>query len=360
MVDNVVKFYSGYIQIQAPEYKDNRSINNTFEPNDKLVDMIGSTNNVTHQTSRLESFALASSGNVSQGAIVIGIDPEQEQKISGLKKWVNEGEYLAEKEGCVLVGEVLAENLDLQLNDSIILLGQGYHGVTAAGLFRVKGFISLPNPELNRQIIYMNIHQAQEFYSAYNRLTSMIVMVNDVTEVEPVLLAIETNLSRNYSAYSWAELQPELVQFIDGKQAGGKVFIYILFMIIAFGILGTVIMLMAERKREFGVMISLGMSRIRLVRIMLFETFWISLLGVIMGVIISFPIIRYLIDKPIRFSGDIAETFTDIGFEPILVFSDAPFIFYNPAIIVFIITLLISIYPILFISRMNVVNALRA
>lgn len=360
MVDNMVKFYSGYIQVQAPDYKDNRSINSTFESTRELVESINSVEAVTRYTSRLESFALASSGDISQGAIVIGIDPEREQEISGLKKWISEGEYLSANDDDVLIGEILAKNLDLQRNDTVILLGQGYHGVTAAGIFRIKGIVAIPSPEFSRQIIYMDLHQAQEYYSAYNKETSMVVMVEDVTKVEPALHSIRGNLTEDYKAYSWMELQPELVQFIDGKQSSGKLFINILFMIIAFGILGTVIMLMAERKRELGVMISLGMSRIRLIIIMLFETFFIGLLGVFMGMLISYPIISYFVDKPIQIGGTMAETFTDMGFEPIIVFSRAAFIFYEPAKTVFILTLLISIYPIIKISRFKVVNALKA
>ena len=111
MVDNMVKFYSGYIQVQAPDYKDNRSINNTFESSRELIEAIDKIETVTRYTSRLESFALASSGDVSQGAIVIGIDSEREQDVSGLKKWISEGEYLASHDDGVLIGEILAENL---------------------------------------------------------------------------------------------------------------------------------------------------------------------------------------------------------------------------------------------------------
>jgi ABC-type lipoprotein release transport system permease subunit len=356
----MVKFYSGYIQVQAPDYKENRSINNTFESTLELRETIHGIENVTQYTSRLESFALASSGDVSQGSIIIGIDPEKEQEISGLKKWISQGAYLEKNDRGILMGEILAENLDLSLHDSVILLGQGYHGVTAAGLFEVKGIVSLPAPDLSRQIIYMDLGCAQEYYSAINKETSMIVMVNNVRDVEPTLLDIQGNLTEDYTAYSWMDLQPALVQFIDGKQSSGKIIIYILFGIIAFGILGTVIMLMAERKRELGVMISLGMSRVKLIFIMLFETVFIGIIGVLMGMLVSVPIIFYFVKDPIRIGGTMAETFTDMGFEPIIVFSKAAFIFYEPAITVFVITLLISIHPVIKISRMKVVESLRA
>jgi ABC-type lipoprotein release transport system permease subunit len=360
MIDNMVKYYSGYLQIQEPDFWDTRSINNTFEYDEQVELLIEGTSLITQYTPRLESFALASSGSISQGTIVLGISPDLEQELSGLSKWVGEGEYLVPGERGVLVGETLAGNLDIGVHDSIILIGQGYHGVTAAGIYEIKGLLTLPDPDLSRQLLYMDINAAQTLYSASNRLTSLVLMVEKPGQVSSAREEISNGLPNGYSALTWDELQPEMVQFIDGKQSSGKIMISILFVIIAFGILGTVIMLMSERRRELGVMISLGMKRVKLIWILIFETTWIGILGVSMGMAVSIPIVGHFVNKPIPLGGSIAETISIMGFEPIIMFSNASWIFYNPALTVFIIVLVISIYPALFISRIKVVDALRA
>ncbi len=99
-------------------------------------------------------------------------------------------------------------------------------------------------------------------------------------------------------------MQEELESLIAGKQSSGKIVNGILFMIIGFGIWGTIIMLMAERRRELGIMIALGVRKIRVAWILVIESFLIGLLGVITGIIGSFPLIQYFYLNPIHVTGD--------------------------------------------------------
>ncbi len=360
MVDNMVKFTSGYIQVQHNEYHDNKSINNSFEPANELNELLNSQDKISLFTPRLESFALAASSDKSYGTAVIGIDPENENQLSELSKWVIEGNYLKNNEEGVLIGEILAKNLELKVGDTIALIGQGYHGVQSAGLFPVKGFLKFPIPDLNRQILYMDLSSAQEFYEANNLITSMLVMVHEASEVDPLMKELSRTNLPGLKIYSWMELQPQLIQFIDGKKSGAKIFKGILFILIGFGILGTFIMMMAERKRELGIMVAIGMQRIKLSIILFLESIFIAALGVLSGFAISMPIISYYVSRPIRITGEMAEAFTDMGFEPVIIFNNDLQIFSGPAITIFVIALIISIYPISTILRFNVVNSLRA
>ena len=151
MIDNVVKFYSGYIQIHEEEYWENKTLYYSFEANEELYTKIESVEGITSYTPRLESFALASSEDITQPVLVMGVDPEKENNLTGLKKRVVEGEYFGENHNSILLASKLAENLGVEINDSIALLGQGYYGNTAAALFVVRGILNFPNPELNKR-----------------------------------------------------------------------------------------------------------------------------------------------------------------------------------------------------------------
>lgn len=360
MVDNMVKFTTGYIQVQHVDYFDNKTINNSFESSSELIDLLDSQEKITIYTPRLESFALAASDNKSYGTAVIGINPEVENQISELSKWVVEGEYLSADKKSVIIGEILAKNLELKVGDTIALIGQGYHGVQSAGLFPVRGLLKFPVPDLNRQILYMNLPMAQEFYEAPNLITSMIVMAPGPKEVNHAMKELRKNDLSELAIFTWEELQPQLVQFIDGKKSSGKIFKGILFMLIAFGILGTFIMMMAERKRELGIMVAIGMQRAKLSVILFLESIFIAAIGVLSSIAILMPVISYFAKSPIPITGDTAETFSDMGFEPVIIFNNDWQIFSGPAITIFVIALLISIYPISSIFNFKVVKALRS
>jgi ABC-type lipoprotein release transport system permease subunit len=360
MIDNMVRFYSGYIQIQAIDFKDTHSINHSFEPDQELIDQIDKNAYVTQSTQRIESFALAGSEENSFPSLLLGINPNKEDRISGLSKWVGEGEFLHPDSKDILVGNILADNLGLGVNDSIILIGQGYHGVSAAGIYRIGGLLDFPLPDLSKQVVYMDIKNCQDFLNLQNQITSFVIMVGSPDDVSPAVSVVKPELNNDLKIYSWDELQPELESLIDGKVASGKIVKVLLFMIIGFGVWATIIMLMHERKRELGVMIAIGFQKFKIVIMILLESFFIGLIGILAGIAGSFPLMWYLYNNPIHVTGQMAETYESLGFEPIIKFSISPDIFINPAITVFIIFAVISLYEIWYVVKLKTVNALRA
>ncbi len=360
MIDNVVKFYSGYMQVFTEEYHENKTINNTFEMNDSLRSIIDDEKEITHFTPRLEYFTLTSSDEITKGAMIIGVDPESENKVTNLEKWVHEGEYLETNDEGVLVAIDLAKYLKIGVGDTLVLYGQGYHGVMAAGLYPVKGILKFPSPELNKQFVYMELNTCQEFFSAPNRLTSLVMMVEDHYHLPAAMRHLTKEINSPYMVMSWAELQPELVSMIEGDRAGGVVMKGILYMIITFGIFGTILMMMSERSRDLGVMIAIGMHRFRLGLVLFLETIYMGVLGAIAGIAGSIPLAWYFYKNPIPLTGDAGQTMIDMGIEPYMYFSMQPEVFYTQALIVFIITLIIALFPIYKSFTLKLTKALRA
>lgn len=360
MVDNVVKFYSGYMQVFTEKYNENKTINNTFELNDSILNTVNSVPEIISYTSRLEYFTLASSDELTKGAVVIGVEPASEDKVTGTKKWVEKGEYIQKGDKGVLVAVDLAKYLKVDIGDSIVLYGQGYHGVMAAGIYPVKGILKFPSPELNKQFIYMDLSTAQSLFSAPNRLTSLVIMVADHYELPPAAKQLRNKIQSPYLVKTWDELQPELVSMIEGDAAGGLFIKAILYMIITFGIFGTILMMVSERKRELGVMIAIGMQRTKLSLILFFETLFMGLIGAVTGILVSIPFIYYLYKNPVPLSGDAAKAMAEMGIEPYMYFSMNADVFYVQALIVFIITAVIALLPVYKSFTLKLTTALRS
>jgi ABC-type lipoprotein release transport system permease subunit len=359
MIGNIVKLYSGYIQVHQKDYWANKTINNTFIPTDSLLGKIRGINNITLITPRLESFALASSEELTKGSILLGIDPEQENKVTELKKWLRKGNYLSKGDSGVLIASELARYLKLDVGDTVVMIGQGYHGVSAAGKFPVRGIVNLANPELNRQTIYMELSSCQDFYSADHLVTSLVLMVENPYEISGAIKLLKPAITSPYSVMTWDEMQPEILQMINADRQGNVIMKLILYILIGFGIFGTVMMMIVDRQREMGVMIAIGMRRFKLAEVLLFETFFIGVIGVVTGFIGSVPVIAWFFNNPLRLTGKTAQAMIEMGFEPFMYFSWAPRVFYEQVIIVFILTLAVSFYPVYSVRRLKVHLALR-
>jgi len=360
MVDNVVKLYSGYAQVFTIAYHENKTINNTFELTDSITNIVSGIKEVTHTAPRLEYFALASSEELTKGALIMGIDPEKEDKITEVSKWVEKGEYLDNGDKGVLIAVNLANYLKLDVGDTLILYGQGYHGVTAANLYPVKGILKFPMPTMNNQLVYMDLSTCQEYFSAPNRVTSLIVMVDDHYDLPIVMTQLKDQIKLPLISMSWDELQPELVSMIEADRAGGIFMKLILYMVVGFGIFGTIIMMMAERLRELGVTLAIGMQRYSMASILFIETVLTGIVGSFLGILGSIPIVNYLYKNPIVLTGNAAMTMEEMGLEPLMYFSISPFVFYNQALVVFFLTLIIGIFPVYKAFKLKVNQALRA
>jgi len=359
MVESAVKTSTGYIQVHEKGYWADKSIDNTFETSPELEKKILDHPNVTQITPRLESFALLSSGKQTKGAAVIGTLPGSENEVSGLKNRVVSGEFLAENDQSILIAEGLAQYLKVKVGDTIVILGQGYHGVTAAGAFPVKGIIKFVQPDMNNMMTYIPLALAQELYATPGRLTSLSIMLanpDNMIKTRDDLALIDPG---NLEVMVWKEMLVELVQAIEGDNISGLFTLGVLYLVVGFGILGTILMMTMERRREFGIMVAVGMRRYKLAIIILSETLIISIIGIIAGAAASFPLLLYFYHNPIPLTGEAADAMLEYNMEPVMPFLLEPGYFVSQSFVVIIITLLTLIYPLSVIGRFKVINAIK-
>ena len=360
MIENSVKFYSGYLQVQDTAFWDERTLDNSFEVDSELKQNIEKIEDVTLVSNRVESFALAANHFKSKPALVIGIEPEAEDQITNISKKIKKGKFLRNGDKGAVLGKGLAEYLNLDVGDTLVMISQGYHGISASGLFPIIGIMAHPNAEFDKRLVYLDIETARDFYSAYGLSTALVVMTSDHYQVKHLKNAIAKLLPEYNRVMTWVDMQPELQQLIESDRGGGIIMLGILYMIIAFGMFSVVIMMVKERSREFGVVHAVGMQKEKLSIIMFFETIFIGLIGTTIGLVISYLFCLYFFYNPIPLTDEMASAMTQYGMEPFMFFSLKSSLFYSQMILVFIISIFISIFPIYNISRLKITKAMRS
>ena len=359
MVKNVVGFYTGYGQVHKAGFWKEKSLDNTLEDSSELRDKIVNSKGINGVVPRLESFALSSFKDKTKGVIVTGIDPEAESNVIDLEQKLSTGRYFSSSEKSCIVSAGLADYMGIEENDTLVLLGQGYHGVSAAGKFAVNGIAKFGSPDMNNNMVFLPLNVAQVLYGAENRLTSYILLSGSPKGISKTTTNLQSVLGEKYESMDWKQMLPELIQIIEADNIGGLVVLGILYLIIGCGIFGTILMMTTERMYEYGVLISVGLKRWKLVLIMLVESVFVSFLGVIAGVIFSIPILFYFYHNPIHLGKDLADFTEKYDIEPVLNFSLNPEIFWSQALFVLVISIIINIYPIQRIFKLKVVEALR-
>ncbi len=427
MIKNAIESFSGFLQVQHIEYQDDPSLENTFLVTDSLVQLLEKTDGIKAVVPRVESFALASSGNQTKGALIIGIDPVKETALSNpanlivqhrmtnevleqlkkdqrlpdqIKQNLNlianksysntgtiamdldldeakdkaslkligeisqfPGRYLTADDDGALVSDRLSKYLNLSVGDTLILFGQGYHGATAADLYPVRGIVKIANPELDNKLIYLNLSSAQYFLGLENRVTTLAINLHDNGDKN--MLTTENKLNslikdETMVVKNWKEFNKVLAQQIEGDNQSGQAFMALLYFIIFFGIFGTVLMMIYERKREFGVLISIGMKRSRLAFILIFEMIFMGILGVFAGTALGLPLLWILHNNPVHLTGDMAQIMEDMGFEAVMPLAWIDMYVLWQGLIVTLMVVLSCLYPLRKVLKMKAIDALRA
>ena len=294
LIKTVVESYAGYVEVHAKGFWDNQNLENSMVVDNELIKNIESVNGVENTVERLQSFSLISTGEKTRGGVINGVVIEDEQKITDWNKNIIDGSFQLERNE-IIIAKGIAEYFDLQIGDSLILYGQGYRGMMAAGKYPVKGIIDLKNPNLNKLGIFMTLESARDYVSSDNISTHIIIDKRQYYSEDKILNDLESILSSDYEVMTWKETLPEIEQTITADSAGGLIMAFILYIIVVFGMFGTVLMMTEERKYEFGVLISIGMSRIRLFSIILVETVILSMIGVVLAILVTYPISYYFL-----------------------------------------------------------------
>ena len=360
MEQSMVKSFVGFGQIHTNGFWEDQTLDNAFEYTEDIQKLKENYKEVTDFVPRLESFALASYGQATKGVMLTGIDFQKENTLTELDQKLVKGEYFTENDSTIILASGLAEYLNVDINDTLVLISSGYHGASAAGAYVIKGLVEFGSPDLNKQMIYMPLHTAQDFFAAYDLVTTLIIDTKKPNKIHSTVAGLSGDLGDEYEVMSYEQMIPNIIQARQVKESGQAFMMFILYAIVTFGMFGTVLMMIKERQYEFGVLTAIGLKRGQLGFIVWFETVLIGFFGVLAGMLISLPLVIGLSTNPVKLDGDAAAAYEEMGIEPLIMASTAPEIFWSQAIIVFFIVSLLAIYPLLKIFKLKPVEAMRA
>ena len=359
MVNSIVNYHFGYAQIHKQGYWEDKTIDNSFAVSEEL-EVLYTSPDIIDLVPRIESFALASNQSNTKGVMLIGIEPKQEDALTHLSTRIAKGEYFHNSEPSALVAEGLAEYLNLQLNDTLILISQGYHGINAAGKYPVRGLVHFGSPELNKQMVYLPLEEAKWFYGTEGLITSLVLRTNNPESIKRTVKFMRERLDQEkYEVLDYEEMIPDLIQARELDTVGAQIILLVLYVLIAFGIFGTMLMMLKERRYEFGVLKAIGMKTGFLSFMLWLETIFLGVMGCLAGMIISFPIVYHFHKNPIILKGDMAKAYEKFGVEPVLPASTDPDIFIRQALVVFLMISIMSLYPVIKLKRLKPVEAMR-
>jgi ABC-type lipoprotein release transport system permease subunit len=308
MINAAVKIQAGHLQVQAQGYKEKRDIRQTVSDPDAVAAILDRTPEIENYTFRASAFSLISSQDRTCGALVVGIDPRREAQVSTIKQLIREGTYLSPDDANqAIVGKLLAKNLHAGVGDELVVMGQGLDGSVAATVVEIKGIYSSGQDEFDRSALHIPLSYFQEIYfmrGAVHEVVAAGKSLDDVTRIKQAVGAAVKKLDTKTPlvALDWEDLMPGLRQAISMDMISGLIFWGLLIIVVAFSILNTFLMAILERTREFGVMMAIGTAPGRLTRLLLAESAFMTLIGIVSGIILGCLLTLYFQSRGIDLS----------------------------------------------------------
>jgi len=292
MINSSIKINTGHLQIQAENYFEKRSMRLVVPDPETIINAVTDIESVEAVTARANAFSLVSSDNRTYGAMVVGINPEREARVSTLENLVREGEFLTSAPpdaNPALIGRLMAKNLQVDLGDELVVLGQGRDGSVAATILTVHGIYASGMDRFDRSTLHIPLDTFQEVYSMRGAVHEIVINVSALNQVPAVKKTAAKRLDQmpkgdQLVVLDWDELVPGLTQAIKIDLTIGIIFWGLLVLVVAFSILNTFLMAVLERTREFGVMMAIGTGPGRLVKLMLYESSAMTLVGITLGI----------------------------------------------------------------------------
>ena len=355
-MNNAVDTYLSHIQIHNNLFSEDYNIKHTINNLDVIEKAINEDERVVSYSKRIVLNGMLSNSNGSYGIQVKGIDPDEEIKVTNTYEKIIDGEYFRSKrDNTILVGKKLADKLNLKLKSKVVITFQDENYELTSLLYRVEGIFRSGNSRYDEMNVFVKNKSITKNLPGFNGYHEMPILLSDIElrgEVKKDLIPI----SSDNIVEGWDDISKELAYANEMLSAVLYIFMMIILSGLSFGVINTMLMAILERRKEIGMLMSIGMNRYKIFMMISFETIFLSLVALPFGLITSFLIVEYYsvvgIDLSIVEAG-----LENFGVGTRLYFKVPNEEYFYVSLMVFVISIFSSVFPSIRALKINPVEA---
>ena len=355
-MNNAVDTYLSHIQIHNNLFSEDYNIKHTINNLDVIEKAINEDDRVVSYSKRIVLNGMLSNSNGSYGIQVKGIDPDEEIKVTNTYEKIIDGEYFKSKrDNTILVGKKLADKLNLKLKSKVVITFQDENYELTSLLYRVEGIFRSGNSRYDEMNVFVKNKSITKNLPGFNGYHEMPILLSDIElrgEVKKDLIP----MSSDNIVEGWDDISKELAYANEMLSAVLYIFMMIILSGLSFGVINTMLMAILERRKEIGMLMSIGMNRYKIFMMISFETIFLSLIALPFGLITSYLIVEYYsvvgIDLSVVEAG-----LENFGVGTRLYFKVPNEEYFYVSLMVFVISIFSSIFPSIRALKINPVEA---
>lgn len=289
-MSGAINTYLSHIQIHHPKFEEDYNKKYTIVDNENILKQLDTISHIKSFSERLVLTGMASTAKGNYGVSIMGIFPEQEKNVTNISQKLKEGTYLYKlKRNPIIIGKKLADKLGVKIESKIVLNFQDTDNNTIASSFRVEGIFKTTNSVFDQGTVFVKYKDVAYLTGLEGKFHEIAILCDKIDNSETV----ESQIKTSNLIESWDVISPELGYAQEVMSNFIYIFMGIILLALAFGIVNTMLMAILERKRELGMLLSIGMNKRNVFSMIMIETIFLALIATPIGMLLSFWSIKY-------------------------------------------------------------------
>ena len=294
LVEKATGSFTGHVRIQRADVDEPKFPDKYMTDPEPAAKLMAADPRLLAWGRRLQLTGLVSSPKMSLGALISGVEPDRERRITDMAGYIKEGTYLKAGEKGIVMGRKIAGRLDVRLGEKVVLMAQAADGSMGAEMFRVVGISETGSESFDGQMVWIPLPAMQELLGRPGQANELAAKLKDLDQADAVAADFNAKLGPgNISALTWKSIDKEILGIESFQNGLLTIVLFVVFAIVALGILNTQLMSLFERVREFGVLMAIGARPRWIVRLVLIESALLGLVGVSLGVVLGAALIGH-------------------------------------------------------------------
>jgi len=293
-IQTIISTEISHIQIHKPGFLDNDQFSLQITNADSIVRKVRALPNLVASSKRIIINSMVSSAETGTGVTITGVVPAEESKVTKLSSKIFEGKYLDEKgKNKVVISERLAQKLNVKLKNKIIITVQDINKNITGGAFRVVGIYRTDNMMFDDVNVFVRYNDIAKLTGLKGSEAHEIAILLNDNKISKEVTKTISGLLPNLEVKDWQELSPEGGYLVSAMNQYMYIFMIVILLALCFGIINTMLMVIMERIRELGMLMAIGMNRLRVFMMIMLETVYLSLTGGVLGIVLGYSVSMY-------------------------------------------------------------------
>jgi ABC-type lipoprotein release transport system permease subunit len=356
---NLIENQISHVQIHQPGFRTEMESKLYISGMEKLNSSLDSSGMVLHHTPRTLAQGMVASGYGATGVQLVGVQPDTEAPVSEFSRNLISGSYFSEDvRNPLLISERTARKLRVREGERVVLTFQGLDDDIVSAAFRVSGIFRTSNASFDDVHVYVLASDLQQLLHPYRPIWHQVAVITHAYQEAGLWAEAMRREFPDLDIKDWSDLSPEATILVEQGNFFSYIFLVVILLGLAFGILNTMLMAVFERTQELGMLMAIGMKRTSIATMIILETVYLSILGSAMGLLLGFAFVGIFKQEGLNLAG-FSDALAEFGYDAVIYPLATQQDIVTVLVLVFCISILAAVIPTLRAVKLNPAEAVR-